>query len=340
MRTAVYYPHNGIKIEDRPVPRIGDGEILLKVHACGVCGTDVLKVQRALPKIPVVLGHELVGEAVEVGAGVKKFSKGDRLVVAHHVPCGECHYCRHDNPSMCRHFKETNLDPGGFAEYLRIPAEHVQHTAFPVPGNVADEVALFTEPLSCCVRNIRRAPIQSGDFAVVVGLGSIGLMMVQLLKLKGLKVLGLDLKEERLSLAKDLGCNLTLLGNDPDIAGKIKNETQDRGTDIVVLTAGGGRIFQQATQWVRDGGALNLFASLSDEPVPTSLDHLYHHEITVFSSYSPALEDLAEAHRLLVSGQINVKPLVTHRLPLEKLAEGMDLAQRQEALKVIIEPNQ
>lgn len=339
MRIAVYHPNNGIIIEDKPVPKIGDGEILLKVKACGICGTDVLKVQRGLPKNPVVLGHELVGEAVEVGKGVKKFSKGDRLVVAHHVPCGECHYCRHDNPSMCRHFKETNLDPGGFAEFLRIPAEHVQHTAFPVPSNVEDDVALFTEPLSCCVRNVRRAPIQAGDFAVVVGLGSIGLMMLQLLKLKGLEVLGLDLKEERLSLAKELGCDLTLLGNDPDITDQIKKQTQGRGADLVVLTAGGGRIFQQAAHWVRDGGALNLFASLSDEPVPTSLDRLYHHEITIFSSYSPALEDLAEAHRLLVSGKVKVKPLVTHRFPLKKLAEGIELAQKQEALKVIIEPN-
>jgi L-iditol 2-dehydrogenase len=338
MRTAIYYPHNGIRIEDKPIPKIGDGEILLKVKACGICGTDVLKVQRALPKNPVVLGHELVGEAIEVGKGVKNFSKGDRVVVAHHVPCGECHYCRHDNPSMCRHFKETNLDPGGFAEFLRIPAEHVEQTAFRVPDHVDNEVALFTEPLSCCVRNIRRAPIQSGDFAVVVGLGSIGLMMLQLLKLKGLKVLGLDLKEERLDLARELGCDETLFGNDSGIRETIQKWTQGRGADLVVLTAGGGNIFQQATQWVRDGGALNLFASLSDEPVPTSLDQLYHHEITIFSSYSPALEDLKEAHRLLISGKVKVKPLVTHRLPLERLAEGIEMVHKQEALKVIIEP--
>jgi L-iditol 2-dehydrogenase len=339
MKAAVYHPHNGIKVEDKPVPKIGEGEILLKVRACGICGTDVLKVQRALPKAPVVLGHELVGEAVEVGKGVKKFSRGDRIVVAHHVPCGQCHYCRHDNPSMCRHFKETNLDPGGFAEFLRIPAEHVQHTAFPVPEHVEEEVALFTEPLSCCVRNIRRAPIQTGDFSVVVGLGSIGLMMLQLLKLKGLSVLGLDLKKERLNLAEELGCDFTLFGNDPDLYNKIQEWTDRRGADLVVLTAGGGRVFKESMEWVRDGGALNLFASLADEPVPTSLDRLYHHEITIFSSYSPALQDLTEAHRLLISGQVKVKPLVTHRLPLEKLAQGIELVQRQEALKVIIEPH-
>src|SRR5262245_15800757 len=137
MRAAVYHPNQQIKIEEIPIPKIGPGEILLKVRACGVCGTDVLKVTRALPKKPVVLGHELVGEAVEVGTGITQFKKGDRIVVAHHVPCRDCHYCRHGQHSMCRHFKETNLDPGGFAEYLRIPAEHVQQTTFRVSPEIS-----------------------------------------------------------------------------------------------------------------------------------------------------------------------------------------------------------
>ena len=338
MRAAVYHPPNQIQIEDLPVPKIGAGEILLKIRACGVCGTDVLKVTRALPKKPVVLGHELVGEVVEIGSGVSKFKTGDRLVVAHHVPCGQCHYCRHGNHSMCRHFKESNLDPGGFAEYLRIPAEHVQQTAFPVPADLSDDEGLFVEPLSCCVRNLRRAQLLPNDFTVVVGMGSIGLMMVQLLKLIPTQVLALDLFEDRLKLAKQLGADFTLRGDAPDIATFIAEHTEGRRADLVVFTAGGGKVFQNSFGWVRDGGALNLFASLSDKPVEVSLDALYHHEITVFSSYSPSPEDLVTSHRRLCEKKLNVAPLVTHHVGLEQIRESIDWIVAQKAMKVIVNP--
>ena len=338
MRAAVYHPPNDIRVEEVPVPKIGDGEILLKVRACGVCGTDVLKVTRSLPKKPVVLGHELVGDVVEIGKGVSSFKVGERLVVAHHVPCGQCHYCRHGNHSMCRHFKETNLDPGGFAQFLRIPAEHVQQTAFRVPVALSDDEGLFTEPLSCCVRNVRRAQLLPGDFAVVVGMGSIGLMMVQLLKLIPTQVLALDLFDERLDLARRLGADFTLRGDSPEIGEFIAQKTDGRRADIVVFTAGGGRVFQNAFSWVRDGGALNLFASLSDKPVEVSLDALYHHEITVFSSYSPSPEDLREAHRLLCDQKVRVAPLITHHVGLEQLRESIDWITAQKAMKVIVNP--
>jgi L-iditol 2-dehydrogenase len=338
MRTAVYHPPREIHVEERPIPKIRDGEILLKVRACGLCGTDVLKVTRALPKKPVILGHELVGDVVEIGPGVERFKKGDRVVVAHHVPCGECHYCRHGNHSMCRHFKESNLDPGGFAEYLRVPAEHVQQTAFLVPKNLSDDEALFTEPLACCVRNVRRASLLPGDFTVVVGMGSIGLMMVQLLKLVPTKVLALDLFDERLELAKNLGADFTMRGDSTEIAKFIQEKTEGRKADLVVFTAGGGKIFQMAFDWIRDGGALNLFASLSDRPVEVSLDALYHHEINVFSSYSPSPQDLVESHRLLCAGKVKVEKLITHHVGLEGLREAVDLVVQQKAMKVIVNP--
>lgn len=338
MRAAVYHPPEAIRIEELAIPKIGAGEMLLRVNSCGICGTDVLKVNRGLAKAPVVLGHELVGEVVETGKGLDRFRLGERVVVAHHVPCGQCHYCRHGNHSMCRHFKITNLDPGGFCEYLRVPAEHAQQTAFAVPENLSDEEALFTEPLSCCVRNLRRASLLPGDTAVVVGMGSIGLMMLQLLKNTGVNVLALDLKPDRLALATRLGADRSLLGNDSTVKDMILEMTAGRGADLVVFTAGGGKAFQGAVAWVRDGGALNLFASLSDQLVPVSLDALYHHEITVFSSYSPSPEDLVTAHRLLSEKKVDVAPLITHRLPLEELARGIELMNRQEALKVIIQP--
>jgi L-iditol 2-dehydrogenase len=338
MRAAVYHPPNEIKVEDRPIPKVKDGEVLLKVRACGICGTDVLKVTRALPKIPVILGHELVGDVIEVGKGVKKFKTGDRVVVAHHVPCGDCHYCRHGNHSMCRHFKESNLDPGGFAEFLKIPAEHVEQTAFLVPSSLSDDEALFTEPLSCCVRNLRRASLLPDDFVVVVGMGSIGLMMVQLLKLIPVHVLALDLFEERLELAKKLGADLVMRGDAENISEVIQEQTRGIKADLVVFTAGGGKVFQNSFDWIRDGGALNLFASLSDKPVEVSLDALYHHEITVFSSYSPSPEDLVESHRLLCAGKVKVKDLITHHVSLDKIREAIDLIVQQKAIKVIVNP--
>lgn len=338
MRSAVYHPPDKFILEERPQPKIGEDEVLLKVAACGICGTDVLKVNRALPKVPTVLGHEVVGEAVAVGKAVTKFKVGDRIVVAHHVPCGTCHFCRHGNHSMCHHFKKTNLDPGGFSEYLRIPGEHVEQTAFLVPESISDDVALFTEPLSCCIRNIRRARLLSGDVVVVVGMGSIGLMTLQLLKRIPAQVLALDLKDERLELAKSLGADEVLRGDDPGLQAKIQEMTEDRGSDLVILTAGGGRVYEASFQWVRDGGAVNLFASLSEDPLPTPTATLYHREVTVFSSYSPSPEDLVEAHRLLLAREIQVEPLITHHLNLGGLKEGIELINRQEALKVVIRP--
>jgi L-iditol 2-dehydrogenase len=194
------------------------------------------------------------------------------------------------------------------------------------------------EPLACCVRNIRRAQLSPNDSAVVVGMGSIGLMMVQLLKLIPARVFALDLKADRLELAKRLGADQVFLGNKPGFSEALMKETEGRGADIVIFTAGGGRTFQEALHWVRDGGTLNLFASLSDEPVPVSLDVLYHREITLFSSYSPSPEDLAASHRLLCDGKIKVGPLVTHHLNLAELQKGIDLMVSQQALKVVVNP--
>lgn len=338
MKAAVYHPPATIRVEEIPTPTIQTEELLLRVRACGICGTDLLKINRALPKKPIVLGHELVGEVVKIGSNIKKFKMGDRIAVAHHVPCGTCHFCLHGNHSMCRHFKKTNIDPGGFAEYIRVPAEHVEQTSFFVPPELSDDEALFVEPLSCCVRNIRRASLLPGDFAVIVGMGSIGLMMLQLLKLGGLKVLALDLFDERLELAKTLGADFVLRGDNSHIEEKILENTEGRKSDIVVFTAGGGKGFQKSFDWIRDGGALNLFASLSDAPVEVNLDALYHREITVFSSYSPSPEDLKEAFRLICQRQVSVLPIVTHHVDLSGVQEGVTLMTQQKALKVIVNP--
>ncbi|MCB1214697.1 MAG: alcohol dehydrogenase catalytic domain-containing protein, partial [Deltaproteobacteria bacterium] len=226
----------------------------LQVEACGICGTDLLKIDRQLPKVPVVLGHELCGVVTQTGKGVSNFKPGDRMVVAHHVPCQSCHYCLHGNPSMCLHFKSTNLDPGGFSEYLRVPAQHVQHTAFKVPQKLKSEFALMTEPLSCCIRNIRRANLKKNDVVVIIGMGSIGLMSLQLLKLQECQVITLDLKEERRDLSLKLGADFSFTQADDAFTKSLEKISQGRGADLIIFTAGNHQLFSQSFQWIRNGG--------------------------------------------------------------------------------------
>ena len=181
MKAVIYHSYDDIRIENRPIPSISENELLVRVHGCGLCGSDIIKItQQVLP--PVVLGHELTGTIVERGKAVSRFEVGQRVIVAHHVPCGECHYCRHQNYSMCADFKASNIDPCGFTEYIRVPAQHVQHTTLPLPESLSAEEGSFVEPLACCVRAVRRTPLLSGDCVVVMGLGSIGLLMIQVLK--------------------------------------------------------------------------------------------------------------------------------------------------------------
>jgi len=181
VKAVTYYSYDDIRIENRYIPTIADYELLVKVHGCGLCGSDILKIVQQAPP-PVILGHEPTGTIVEMGRGVTNFTVGQRVMVAHHVPCGHCHYCRHGNYSMCASFKTSNIDPCGFAEYIRVPAQHVQQTTLPLPATLNDEAGSFVEPLACCIRAVRRTPLLSGDTIVILGLGSIGLLMLQAFK--------------------------------------------------------------------------------------------------------------------------------------------------------------
>ncbi|MDQ2717067.1 MAG: alcohol dehydrogenase catalytic domain-containing protein, partial [Chloroflexota bacterium] len=207
MNAVTYYSYDDIRLENRSVPAIADQELLVRIHGCGLCGSDIVKIVQQAPP-PVVLGHELTGTVVERGRAVSAFALGQRVIVAHHVPCGACHYCRHGNYSMCASFKASNIDPCGFAEYIRVPAPHVQHTTLALPDSLSAEEGSFTEPLACCVRAVRRTPLLAGDSVVVMGLGSVGLLMVQAVKaLADVRVYGIDLLPERLQLARELGAD-------------------------------------------------------------------------------------------------------------------------------------
>jgi L-iditol 2-dehydrogenase len=335
VKAAVYRGAGRLAAEDWPTPPIGAGEVLLRLRGCGLCGSDIAKLVDPATKVPAVFGHEVVGEVVSVGAGVSNCAVGDRVVAAHHVPCGGCHYCRRGSESMCAEFKTSNLDPGGFAEYVRVPAANARHAMFRVPAHVGDEAASFVEPLACCVRALRRARVQPGDTAVVVGLGSIGCLFVQLLKHAGAAVVGCDTLADRVALAGRLGADAG--GPAERAAAAARELSVGRGADQVIVTGGGAAVLSWAADVLRDGGAVHCFAGGAGD-IPLALDRLYRRELTITATYSSSPADLTEAFRLIAGGTIEVGPLVTHRVPLEGLAKGVDLMRRREALKVYVTP--
>jgi L-iditol 2-dehydrogenase len=332
MRAAVHAGAGDIRLETRPAPEIGPGEILLRVRGCGLCGSDLAKLRGPAPE-PAVLGHEVVGEIAAVGAGVPAFRAGERVVVAHHVPCAACHYCRRGSTSMCRAFKASNLDPGGFAEYVRVPAANVRHVTFRVPPEMPDAVAAFTEPLGCCVRAIRRAAVEAGDTVLVAGLGAMGCLLLQLARRRGARVVAVDPLPGRRALAEALGADRAVAPEDAPAA--LAGPSAGRGADVVVLTAGAPSLVRSALGWVRDGGAVHLFAGEGEGPLPVG--ELYRRELTLTATYSSSPVDLAEAFALVRSGAVRVAELCSHRVPLERLAEGVGLMERREALKVFVE---
>ena len=336
MKASVYRGHGRLDTEDWPIPAIGAGDLLVQLRGCGLCGSDIAKVFAPATRVPSVFGHELVGDVVATGADVVGLAVGDRVVAAHHVPCGACHVCRRGSESMCPAFKASNLDPGGFAEYVRIPEVNVRHATFRVPAHLSDETASFVEPLACCLRAVRRSGVTSGDTAVVVGLGSIGSLFVQLLRRAGAAVVGVDPIESRAALAVTLGARAA--GAPAEATRAARTISDGRGADVVVITGGGADVLPWAADVVRDGGSIHYFAGGGGDVLPLALERLYHRELTITTTYSSSPRDLAEAFTCLVAGEIDVSPLITHRVPLTRVGEGVDLMRRREALKVFVTP--
>jgi L-iditol 2-dehydrogenase len=336
VKAAVLREDGRIAAEEWPRPTIGDGEVLLRLKGCGLCGSDIAKIVDPGTPVPVVLGHEVVGEVAAIGEGATGCAIGDRVVAAHHVPCGDCHYCRRASESMCRAFKASNLDPGGFAEYVRVPAPNVRHAMFRVPRHVTDEAASFVEPLACCLRALRRARVERGDTAVVVGLGSIGCLFVQLLTNAGAAVVGSDPIADRADIARRMGA---VAAGPAGLAAAVQREISGgRGADQVIITGGGAEVLPWATGILRDGGTVHYFAGGGGDALPLRLETLYHRELTVTATYSSSPSDLAEAFGLIASGAVAVERLVTHRISLAGLHRGVDLVRRREAMKVYVTP--
>jgi L-iditol 2-dehydrogenase len=335
MRAAVLRADRSLTAEEWPRPDIGEGELLLRLRGCGLCGSDIAKIAAPPTSRPTVVGHEVVGDVVAVGEGAP-FAVGERVVAAHHVPCGDCHYCRRGSASMCRAFKASNLDPGGFAEFVRVPADNARHATFALPPHMSDEAASFVEPLACCLRAVKRARVEAGDTAVVVGLGSIGCLFLQLLKRWGAFTAGADVLPARTLLGADVGADAA--GDAEAVAAAVRGTSAGRGADHVFVTGGGAAVLPWAAATVRDGGAIHFFAGGGGDALPLSLSALYHRELTVTATYSSSPLELREAFELIAAGAVRTARLISHRVPLARLAEGVALVESHEALKVYVTP--
>ncbi len=291
---------------------------IVKVLGCGLCGSDIVKFVHKIVKDGAVLGHEITAEILEIDSDTK-FKTGDRIVTSHHIPCGECSFCNHGNVSMCKHFKETNIFPGGFSEKVFVSEEHLQNVAYHIPENMTEEEISFYEPLGCCVRAIKRCGLLKGDTALVVGLGSIGLLMGEGLKAMGYKVFGCDLIPERIALANKMG---------------IETFDFSQEVDAVFMTSGADKAIDTALKAVRQGGKILVFSST---PLSNGYpnNEIYYKELTVLGSYSPSPADLKDSYELLTSGRVNVKDLTTV-YPLERVQEAFEDTMSNKIFKAYI----
>jgi L-iditol 2-dehydrogenase len=340
MRVAMYYNNKDVRLQEMATPRIGAGEMLVKIMASGVCGSDVMEWYR-IKKAPLVLGHEVAGEVAEIGAGVSGFAVGDRVVVSHHVPCNTCRYCLSGNHTACHTLHTTNFDPGGFAEYVRVPALNVDRGVLRLPAEVSFEDGSFVEPLGCVVRGQRVAGLRPAQSVLVLGSGISGLLHIQLARALGAgRIVATDISEYRLRAARRMGADHILDARE-DVPARLREINDGRGADLVIICASAPAAYQQALKSVEPGGVVQFFApTLPGVELGVPVNDFWRNSITLLPSYGAAPADLAVALELIRFGRVKVREMITHRLPLEQAAYGFQLvAEAKESIKVIIEPH-
>ena len=342
MRVATYYSNKDIRIENRPKPKIGPGELLIRVEACGICGTDVLEWYRR-DKTPLILGHEIAGEIKEVGNGLSQYKKGQRISASHHVPCGKCRFCLGGHQTVCDTLRKTHFDPGGFAEFLRLPAINVElGGVYLLPDNLSYEEATFTEPLACVLRAQRLVGTREGKSVLVMGCGISGILHIQLARAQRASfIAACDIIDYRLEFARRLGADATINVQREDVLKQLRQLNQGKGVDLVIVATGAKSASITALQSVQRGGCVLFFAA-TDEGVTIPLsvnDVFWRNEVTLTSSYAATPQEHLDALELLSTHKIAVKDLITQRFGLDKITEGFQLvAQARDSLKVIIEP--
>ncbi len=341
MRVAMYYNNRDVRLEEMAVPKIGSGELLVRVRASGICGSDLMEWYR-IKKAPLVLGHEITGEVVEVGEGVKNFSRGERVFVSHHVPCGHCRYCRGGHQSVCETLRTTHFDPGGFAEYIRVPSINVELGTMRLPDEMTFDEGSFIEPLGCVVRAQRFARLSAGQTVLVMGSGISGLLHIQLARARGAeRIFATDISDFRLNAAVHFGADEAIRGSE-DVPARLRDLNDGRLADLVIVCTGAIPAIQQAGRSIDRGGTLLFFApTAAGVNVPIPLFDFWRDEIAVVTSYAASGDDLAESAELIRGRRVRVADMITHRLPLAETGKGFELtATGQDSIKVIIDPLQ
>ncbi len=346
MLAAVYRGVNRICLETVPVPEIGPGELLVRVHTCGVCGTDLKKIATGSHSAPRIFGHETSGVVAAVGANVPKFAVGDRVMVFHHIPCRQCYYCRHKTFAQCPTYKKVGctagFEPsgGGFADYVRVMDWIVEQGTVKIPTGVSFEQACFVEPVNTCMKGIEALRLQPGETVLAIGQGPIGIILSVLARRAGAVVITSDLYPERLRIAKSLGFEHTIDASQHDAVRSVRQQTEGRGADAVMLAVGSNALIRSAMDAARPGGRVLLFAQTQRGEVSVDPAAICVDEKTLVGSYSASVDLQEESVRFVMNREMDLEQLITHRFPLLDAAQALELAAHPQpaSMKVVIQP--
>jgi L-iditol 2-dehydrogenase len=346
MKAAVYHGADDVRIEEIPVPEPGPGELVVRVDACGICPTDLKKIDKGLLRGPRVFGHEIAGTVVRLGRGTARWREGQRVVVHHHVPCGACFYCSRSAYAQCARYKQNGttagFEPagGGYAEYVLVMDWIVERGTVAIPDDVLPEEAVFVEPVNTCLKAVEKAAIVPGETVLVVGQGPIGLLLMQLVRWLGATAVASDPIAERRAKAVDLGASF-VFDSTSGVPEEVRGLTEGRGSDCTIVAAGGKAAFEQALAATRPAGRVVSFAATSrGETAELDLGLLTTSEKDVLAAYSSSIDLQEQAAQLVFCREVRVRELVSHRLPIERAAEAFALARTPASgtLKVVLQP--
>jgi L-iditol 2-dehydrogenase len=346
MLAAVYRGVNDVRLETVPVPAIGPGELLVRVHTCGVCGTDLKKIASGSHSAPRIFGHETSGVVAAVGAGVRRFDPGDRVVVFHHIPCRQCYYCRHKTFAQCAGYKKVGctagFEPsgGGFAEYVRVMDWIVDQGTVKIPDGVSFAQACFVEPVNTCLKGMDALRLEHGETVLVMGQGPIGIILSVLARKAGATVITSDLYRERLRISKSLGFEHLIDASMDDPVGYVRERTEGRGADAVVLAVGNNGLIRPAMDAARPGGRVLLFAQTQRGEVVIDPAAVCVDEKALLGSYSASVDLQEESVRFVMDREMDLERLISHRFPLQEAARALELAAHPQpaSMKVVIQP--
>src|SRR5438270_3992703 len=346
MQAAVYRGINEVRLETVPVPQIGPGEMLVRVHSCGVCGTDLKKIATGSHSAPRIFGHETAGVVAAVGDDVRQYRPGDRVMVFHHIPCRQCFYCQNKTFAQCTTYKKVGctagFEPsgGGFAEYVRVMDWIVQHGTVRIPEGISFEQACFVEPVNTCMKCVVSLRLEPDETVLVIGQGPIGLILSVLARRTGARVITSDLYSQRLTISESFGLDLTIDASRTEVTQRVRELTDGRGADAVILAVGGNGLIRPAMDATRSGGRVLLFAQTVHGEVVVDPAAICVDEKTLLGSYSASVELQDESVRFVMSREMELERLISHRFPLSRGLEALELAAhpQPDSMKVVIQP--